>query len=149
MGTYVEATESDNLDINLDDLPKVTLVPAGIYKMKLVVFDTPKKSVEKGTIGCNLQLQIVDTEFAGRKLFYNLNIPKPNSSDMSKGYFRSAMEGLGATGNFSILNDRDKLIGNFVNGRVTIKEWNGVKQNQIASFMIVSPDDIMDILRDN
>jgi hypothetical protein len=108
-------------------------VPPGKYQV--VCLSCQDKEKEPGKTSRNLELEIQDGQYKGRKIwdFLLVNHPSEAAQKISRGRFKQFVLATGIRP-----NDTDDLVGHTVTATVKVKtDQNGNLQNQVSSYSAV------------
>ena len=124
-----------------DELPERSSsdpIPAGNYPAEIKGADVKETKAGNGGKYISLDLAVIDGEFAGRRIFGNLNIrnPNPKAEEIGRAQLGELMRAVG----LPKLQDSDQLIGCTLQVKVNIKkdEQYG-DRNEIKSFKALGP----------
>lgn len=128
-----------NLNINIDEVAPVSMdftpIPAGKYEAWLVEADVKTTKAGTGQY-LKLQFEVLDGEYAKRKVFMNLTVKNPSAKaqEIGLGQLSALCKALGKTG---IVDDSSELLSIPVIISVAVEDnmsYDGKPQNVIKGF---------------
>jgi hypothetical protein len=130
-----------------DEGPRAYLIPAGTYKA--MILDSRQRTSVAGNDYLELEVEITDGEFAGRKLWDKLNLwhPKEQAADIAKRKLASACRALGIAAPRDSTDLHERPLAVIVKTRR--RTDNGETVSEVSGYAAISPPAVKRITADD
>ena len=117
---------------DFSDIESYSILPAGTYTAAIVSSENKTTKNGNGSY-LELQLEIIDGQYAGRKVWDRLNLRNPNQTavEIAMRTLASICKAIG----IKTPRDSSELHNKPMNIKVSVREYNGNESNEVKKYM--------------
>ena len=117
---------------DFSDIESYSILPAGTYTAPIVASENKPTKNGNGSY-LELQLEIIDGQYAGRKVWDRLNLRNPNQTavEIAMRTLASICKAIG----IKTPRDSSELHNKPLSVKVSVREYNGNESNEVKKYM--------------